>query len=320
MTAFVYTTQSGDRSRAIRDVEGLFGGCERCLACFSVRSALDLFLSVMRFPQGSELLMTAINIPYMVAIVEHHGLTVVPVDIDIDTLCPRYEHLTALVTSQTVAILVAHMYGRWTNMDAVVRVAHERNLLVLEDCAECFSGFEHLGHPDSDVAFLSFGAIKSATAMGGAIARVNDPDVLSKMRTTLEEHPVFEASSYAERLFRYSIVMFFINNRMVASFSVRFLRFFDIDYRETLVSLLRGFPGDIIKKIRYQPSTSLLRVMLRQLQKFDPKEHVQAKINGDFVMRSLSNDVLIPGTKTDKLDYWLFPVLVVSVLFVYSKQ
>ena len=156
--------------------------------------------------------------------------------------------------------------------------------------------------------------------MGGAIARVNDPDVLSKMRTTLEEHPVFEASSYAERLFRYSIVMFFINNRMVASFSVRFLRFFDIDYRETLVSLLRGFPGDIIKKIRYQPSTSLLRVMLRQLQKFDPKEHAQAKINGDFVMRSLSNDVLIPGTKTDKLDYWLFPVLVVSVLFVYSKQ
>lgn len=316
LTALVYTAQSGDRSSTTRDLEGLFGGSERCLACFSVRSALDLFLTVTCFPRGSEVLMTAINIPDMTAIVEHHGLTVVPVDVDVDTLCPRYEDLAALVTPRTVAVLVAHVYGRWTNMDAVTRLARERNLVVLEDCAECFTGFERLGHPDSDVVLFSFGAIKYATAMGGAVARVNDPDVLAKMRSTLGRYPVFEARSYAERLFRYSIVMFLINNPTVISYGVRLLRFFAYDYRETLVSLLRGFPGDVIEKIRYQPSISLLRVMLRQLRRFDPKEQAQAKVNGDFVMRSLSNDVLIPGTKTDKLDYWLFPILVVSVLFV----
>lgn len=310
LTAFMYTVQSGDRRSTIRDVEGLFGGSERCIACYSVRSALDLFLSVSSFPRGSEILMTAINIPDMVAIVEHHGLTIVPVDVDVDTLCPTYEDLAALVSARTVAVLTAHVYGRWTNMDAVMKIAREHNLRVLEDCAECFSGFDNLGHPQADIAFFSFGAIKYATAMGGAVANVKDPDVLSKMRARLQEYPVFPETSHAERLFRYSIVMFLINNPTVIYYGVRFLQFFAVDYRETIVSLLRGFPGDVLKKLRWQPSTSLLRVMLRQLRRFDPKEHARAKINGDFVMRSLSNDVLIPGTKTDKLDYWLFPILV----------
>lgn len=313
LAAFAYTVQTGDRSSILRDVEGLFGGSGRCLACFSVRSALDLFLSVMNFPRGSEVLMTAINIPDMVVILEHHGLTVVPVDVDLDTLCPRYEDLAALVTARTVAVLTAHVYGRWTNMDAVVKVAQEHKLLVLEDCAECFSGLADLGHPQTDIVFFSFGAIKYATAMGGAIAKVKDPEILLKMRTRLKTYPIFAESMYVERLFRYSIVMFLLNNPLVVCMGVRLCHFLAIDYRENIVSLLRGFPGDIIAKIRYQPSTALLRMMLRQLQRFDPSEHARSKINGDFVVENLSNDLLIPGSKSDKLNYWLFPILVVSV-------
>lgn len=310
LAALIYTTQTKDRSSAITDVEGLFGGSDKCLVCFSVRSALDLFLSVMEFPRGSEILITAINIPDMVVIIEHHGLVVVPVDIDVDTLCPRYDDMAALVTTRTVAILTAHIYGRWTNMDAVIRIAQEHQLLVLEDCAESFSGLCDLGHPQTDLAFFSFGAIKYATAMGGGIVKVKDPRILSKMRTRLKTYPVFPESNYFERLFRYSIVMFLLNNPLVVSFGIRFMHFFAIDYRETIVSLLRGFPGNITKKIRFQPSTSLLRMMFRQIQQFDLKEHAWSKTNGDFVMKNLSDYLLIPGSKSDGLNYWLFPILV----------
>ena len=72
-------------------IENLFGGSEQWLACFSIRTALDAFLSVMNFPAGSEVIFTAINIPDMVSVVENHGLKVVPVDLDLDTLAPKPE-------------------------------------------------------------------------------------------------------------------------------------------------------------------------------------------------------------------------------------
>ena len=273
---------------------------------------MDLFLSVMQFPHGSEILMTAINIPDMVEIIEYHGLVVVPVDVDIDTLSPSYNDMVPLVTRHTVAVLCAHIYGRWKNMDAVVRIAQEYKLLILEDCAECFSGLSHLGHPQTDVAFFSFGAIKYATAMGGAIARLKDPGILARMRTKMASYSMFSESSFAERLFRYSFVMFFTNNPLVMKIFSNCANFLGIRYNEWSVSLLRGFPNKVITKIRYQPSTSLLRMMLRKLQSFDSTEHKKAKINGDFVLKVLSNELLIPGSKSDTLNYWLFPILVVS--------
>ena len=312
LKAYWYTTQEGDRVKTTQELEGLFGGLDTCLACFSVRSALDLFLSVMEFPKGSEVLMTSINIPDMVYIIEHHGLTVVPVDIDLGTLCPQYKDMKQLITPRTVAILSAHIYGRWTNMEDVLKVAQEHNLLVLEDCAESFSGLSDQGHPKSDLAFFSFGAIKYAAAMGGAVVKVRDPEVLEKMRAKLLTYPIFPESDYVERLFRYSIVMFLVNNPIVTKIGVRFMHCFGIDYKETIVSLLRGFPGNIIKKVRQQPSTSMLRMMLHKLQQFDEKEHAQAKMNGDFVVSSLFQDILIPGYNADKMNYWLFPILVVS--------
>ena len=316
LRAMWYTTQKGDRAKVTQELEDLFGGSDKCLACFSVRSALDLFLSVMQFPKGSEILMTAINIPDMVCILEHHGLVVIPVDIDIDTLCPRYEDMKSLVTPQTVAILSANIYGRWINMNGIIKLAREHDLLVLEDCAESFSGLSDLGNVQSDLTFFSFGAIKYATAMGGALVKVRDPKLLNKMRTRFLEYPIFAESDYVERLFRYSTVMFLINNPLVTKLGVRFLHCFRVDYKEKIVSLLRGFPGNIVKKVRHQPSTSMLRMMLHKLRHFDDVEHEQAKVNGDFVFENLFQDIWIPGNDVDKRNYWLFPILVVSEGYV----
>lgn len=45
---------------------------ERAVVTFSVRSMLDLYLSVRKFPAGSEIIMTGLNIPDMVQIMKEH--------------------------------------------------------------------------------------------------------------------------------------------------------------------------------------------------------------------------------------------------------
>lgn len=46
------------------------------LPCLSVRTGLDLFLKVVSFPAGSEVIVSAINIPDMVTVVKDHQLKV----------------------------------------------------------------------------------------------------------------------------------------------------------------------------------------------------------------------------------------------------
>ena len=52
------------------------------LNCLSARSAFDLLLTALKLPVGSEVLMTAANIPDMFEIVRRHDL--VPVTLDLD--------------------------------------------------------------------------------------------------------------------------------------------------------------------------------------------------------------------------------------------
>ena len=51
------------------------------LLTVSVRTAFDAILYVLNLPIGSEVVMTAVNIPDMVKMIRAHGLIPVPVDI-----------------------------------------------------------------------------------------------------------------------------------------------------------------------------------------------------------------------------------------------
>lgn len=64
---------------------------ENVVTTLSVRSCWDLYFQCRKFPPGTEVLMTAINIGDMVRIVEEHGLIPVPVDLDPYTMAPKLE-------------------------------------------------------------------------------------------------------------------------------------------------------------------------------------------------------------------------------------
>lgn len=70
----------------INKIESYFSPVDDVIVTMCVRTLFDLYLTVKNFPKGSEVIMTAINIPDMVNIVLLHGLKPVPVDVDIGTL------------------------------------------------------------------------------------------------------------------------------------------------------------------------------------------------------------------------------------------
>jgi len=176
-------------------------GLERCgLVCLSVRSAWDLLLGVLDWPPGSEVLVSAITHPGMVAILRAHGLQAVPVDLDLDTLAPSVAALEAARTDRTRGVLVAHLFGGRLDLDPLLGFARRHDLLLVEDGAQAFTGLASLVPSGADASLFSFGLIKTASAAGGALMMVADPTLLARLRTAHAHWPRQRARSYAAKL------------------------------------------------------------------------------------------------------------------------
>lgn len=128
------TVGCDDRRQLIHSLQKLWTTTENpnsVMPCLSVRTALDLYFTVMAFPPGSEIIMSALNIPDMVRIVHHHKLKIVPLDMNIDTMEPKAELLEELVTEKTVALLLAHVYGKRFDMQPFIDRASKHKLRLL---------------------------------------------------------------------------------------------------------------------------------------------------------------------------------------------
>lgn len=205
------------------------------LPILSVRTGLDLFLRVMNFPPGSEVIMSAMNIPDMVKIVRHHKLNIVPLDISIDTAAPKTHLLPQLLSPRTVAILVAHLYGKWVPMEGVIVFAKKHGLYVIEDCAECFCGFDKLSHPETDLALFSFGVIKFYTSFGGAIAKIK-PRLWSRMVGLYDTYRVQSQREYLKKVLKYVLVYLVLDNATVNYNGIKMLRFLGYpNFKDTAV-------------------------------------------------------------------------------------
>ncbi|XP_062580685.1 uncharacterized protein LOC134242601 [Saccostrea cucullata] len=306
-------TCCGDREQVIQDLKQMWTTSTNqnpVLPCLSVRTGLDLFLQVKNYPPGSEIIMSAINIPDMVYIVKHHGLKVVPLDVDIERTSPKLDQLKHLISTKTVAILVAHIYGKQVEMDSIIDIAQEQNLVVIEDCAECFCGFDWLGNPRSDLSLFSFGVIKPSTAFGGAIAKIRDQDLYDKMHRHYSKYPVQKHGEYFKKLTKYFMVYLLLDCPQVVKPAMWLTRTLNIDHKRYVIKMLRGFPSDMVHRIRQQPSNALLQTLRHRLKNFKATEFKSTSIKGDYVRERLPESVTIVGAESTVNNYWLYPILV----------
>jgi perosamine synthetase len=125
----------------------------------------------------------------MIRIIHAHGLRAVPVDIDPGTLAVWPWMLEAALTPRTRVVLVAHLFGGRMDLGGIARFAKDRGLLLVEDCAQAFQGPKRMGDAVADVTMYSFGTLKTSTALGGAVLRVRDREVLGRMRGIQASYP-----------------------------------------------------------------------------------------------------------------------------------
>jgi len=299
-----------DRWAAQRRVERACSGSRNALACLSVRSGFDLLLGALALPPGSEVLVSAVTIPHMVEIIEHHGLVPIPVDLDANRLAPRPDRMRRAVTPRTRAVLVAHLFGSRIPLEPVLALAEAHGLLVIEDCAQAFAGTEYRGHPRADVSLFSFGPIKKATALGGAVLFVRDARLFQQMRIRQASYPVQSKGAYVRRLAKYGALMA-CSSPVAFGVLMGALRAVGRDPDRAINGSVRGFrTGKLLERIRRRPSAPLLAVLQRRLRTFDGRRLEDQRAKGELLARLLRREVACPAATVVPHTHWVFPIVV----------
>jgi dTDP-4-amino-4,6-dideoxygalactose transaminase len=291
------------RERLARRV--LAGGLAGDLVCFSVRTGFDLLLEALALPKGSEIVFSALTHPDMPRIAGAHGLRAIPVDIDLHTLAPRLDLLERALSDRTRVVVVAHLFGSRVDLGPIAGLARRRGLLLVEDCAQGLREGGQQGDGLADVSMFSFGTIKTATALGGALLRVSDPDLAARMRAAQESRPV---ESRRCRLAKDSkiLVLVLIGRPRLYALLARLVP--DLD---GLVNRsVRAFPGDaLLGQIRQRPSAPLLWLLAWRVRAFDGQRVLRRAEAGEDVLAKLPAGLMHPGADALDRTHWVFPVL-----------
>jgi len=169
-----------------------FLGMDHVLLTNSGSSANLLALSALtsdklgekRLKPGDEVISVAAGFPSTVTPIIQCGLIPVFVDVDIPTYNINVEMMQKAITSKTRCIFIAHTLGNPFNIDAVMSLAKEHDLWVIEDNCDAF-GSEYKGKKTGTYAHLStlsfYPAHHITTGEGGAIC-TNDPRLAKLVR------------------------------------------------------------------------------------------------------------------------------------------
>src|SRR5689334_4675501 len=116
-----------------------FLNVKRALAVSSGTGALHVALGALGIGPGQEVIVPAYLWVSIVAAVVNHGAIPVLADID-DTFCLDPAAVERQITRKTRGIVLVHMSGAPGNAPALARIARDRGLFLLEDCAQCAGG------------------------------------------------------------------------------------------------------------------------------------------------------------------------------------
>lgn len=144
--------------------------------------ALQIALTAAGIGPGDEVIVPAYTFAATATAVFMANAMPVFVDIDPDTYCIDAGQIEEAITGATKAIIPVHLAGHPADMDAIMSIARQRGVLVIEDCAQA-----HLAEWNGrkagsigDLGCFSFQSSKNMTSGEGGMIVTNNRDLADK--------------------------------------------------------------------------------------------------------------------------------------------
>ncbi|MCY7314374.1 MAG: DegT/DnrJ/EryC1/StrS family aminotransferase [Rubrivivax sp.] len=156
-----------------------------CIAVNSATAGLHLALEALGIGPGDEVVTTTHTFTATAEVVRYLGADVKLVDIDPVTLNIDPAAIAAAITPRTKAIMPVHYAGLAADMPAILAIARQHGLKVVEDAAHALpttSAGRLVGTLDSDATVFSFYANKTITTGEGGMLVTRDGALAERAR------------------------------------------------------------------------------------------------------------------------------------------
>lgn len=111
-------------------------GVKHVIPCANGTDALQIAMMGLDLKPGDEVITADFTFAATVEVIALLQLTPVLVDVDLVNMNISIEAIKKAITPKTKAIVPVHLFGRAANMEAIMRIANEHNLYVIEDNAQ----------------------------------------------------------------------------------------------------------------------------------------------------------------------------------------
>lgn len=111
-------------------------GVKNVIPCANGTDALQIALMALDLQEGDEVITADFTFAATVEVIHLLKLKAVLVDVDYNNFTIDIEQLKKAITPKTKAIMPVHLFGQCANMEAVLKIAKEHNLFVIEDNAQ----------------------------------------------------------------------------------------------------------------------------------------------------------------------------------------
>ncbi len=128
--------QGPDVADFASELSAYLGDGVHTIPCANGTDALQIALMALGLQPGDEVITATFTYVATAEVIALLGLTPILVDVEPGTFSLDLDQVRAAVTPRTKAIVPVHLYGQGAAMDALLELANERGIPVVEDTAQ----------------------------------------------------------------------------------------------------------------------------------------------------------------------------------------
>lgn len=165
-------------------------GVKHAIGVASGTDALHLALRALDIGEGAEVITAANTFIATAGAIWQAGARPVFVDCEPESYNMDPAALKKAITGKTRAVIPVHLYGQTANMTAILAIAREAGIRVIEDACQAHGAYHGNARAGSmgDIGCFSFYPGKNLGAYGdGGAVVANDPELAAKIRV-LRDH------------------------------------------------------------------------------------------------------------------------------------
>jgi dTDP-4-amino-4,6-dideoxygalactose transaminase len=167
-----------------------YTGAKHVIPVGNGTDALQIALMALGIKPGDEVITPTFTFIATAEVVALLGLTPVVVDVDWDTMNISVDAIRKAITPRTKAIVPVHLFGQCADMEAIMDIAKEHNLFVVEDACQAIGaeftfadGTKQQAATIGHVGCTSFFPSKNLGCYGdGGAIFTNDDELAAQMR------------------------------------------------------------------------------------------------------------------------------------------